>query len=121
MRNTTGTETLPPSNITHLRSLIDDLLHRKRREIRKLEFVNRPRACHRSAYRDACATKLRNRCVAHAVFAEPMDQVARYAEGTTIDANILAHDKDAIIRLHGLSQGFIDGLGKAQFARGHAA
>ena len=101
----------------HLGCLVDDLLHRQRREIRELEFEDRPQAGHRRADCDARAAKLGDRRVHHAVGAEALDEVARHLEGAAIDADVLAHQEDALVGFHGDRHGLLDGLRIAEFAR----
>jgi hypothetical protein len=52
-----------------------------------------------------------------------MDEIARHLKGAAIDADVFAQQEHARVRLHGLSQRFLDRLGIAQFAerRVHAA
>ena len=101
----------------HLRRLVDDLLHRQRREIGELELEDRPHAGHRRTDGDARAAKLGDRRVHHAVGAEALDQIARHLEGAAIDADVLAHQEDALVGFHGDRHGFLDGLRIAQLAR----
>ena len=67
----------PAKHVTQLRRLIDDLLRREHREIRKLELVNWPHAVQRRADRDARAAELRNRRVHDALVAEACERDRR--------------------------------------------
>ena len=100
----------------HLRRLVDDLLHRERCEIGELELEDRPHAGHRRADGDAGTAELGDRRIHDALRAEALDEIARDLKGAAINADILAHQEDALIRLHGNRHGFLDRLGIAQFA-----
>ena len=52
-----------------------------------------------------------------------MYQVACYAEGAAVDADIFAEDKDPLVVFHSLAQALADGLGVGKLAggdRGHS-
>ena len=99
----------------HLGGLVDDLLHGERGEIGKLELENGTQAGQRRTHGDAGAAQFGNRRVHDTVGTETLDQIAGDLEGAAIDADILAHQEDALILLHGDRHGFLDGLGIAQF------
>ncbi len=103
-------------HVTDFRSLIDNLFHRKRGKIRKLELEDRAHACQCRADGNASTAEFRDRSVHHPVLSETVHEVPGYLKGTAIDADVLAHKEHAIIGLHGNCHGFLDRLRIAQLA-----
>ena len=110
-----GNRNLAAQHEAHLRRLVDDLLHGERGEVGKLELEDRPHAGEGGTDSDARAAQFRYRRVDHPIGAETLDQIAGDLEGAAIDADILAHQEDAFVHLHGDRHGFLDRLGVAQF------
>ena len=108
---------LAAEHVAQLRRLVDDLLHRERREVRELELEDRPQAGQRRADRDAGAAELGDRRVDDPVGAEAVDEVARHLEGAAVDADVLAHQDHAPVALDRDRHGVADRLGVAHFAR----
>ena len=70
---------------------------------------------------DALEAELRKIDPHNPVFAEAVYEIAGHLEGSAIDADVLAHQEDALIAFHRLRKGLLHGLGITQFTDGHAA
>src|SRR5690606_12893823 len=86
-------------------------------EVGKLELEDRPQACYRSADGNAGTAQLGDRRVDHALRPEPLDKGSGYLEGAAIDADVLTHEDDALVRFHGERHRLLDRLRIGEFAR----
>ncbi len=100
------------------RRLIDDHVHHVRDEIEDLHFRHRPHAGDRAADRATGNAGLRNRRIAHALFAEFFLQAARCGEDAADLAHVFAQHENARIAFHFLGEGFFQRLGEQELARG---
>ncbi len=103
-------------HVAQLGGLVDDLLHRQRGEVGELELEDRAQPGQRRADRHPRAAQLGDRRVHHPVLAVFLDQVAGHAEGAAVDADILAHQHDALVLAKRDVHRLADRLGIAELA-----
>ena len=90
--------------------VIDDLVHRDEQEIEGHDLDHRALAEHRGADARADEPLLGDRGVAHAVGPELVEQAGGDLVGAAEDADLLAHDEDALIARELLAQRQADRL-----------
>ncbi len=95
--------------------LVDKGVHGKGNEVVDLDLDDRPRSCHRRAHRSTRETRLGDRCVPHALRAEPLQQTLRGPEDAT-HAHVLAHEHYALVPLHLLGDRLGNGGSKPEFS-----
>ncbi len=115
-RTTMGTETEPPSMKRSLAAWLTICSIASVDEIGELEFEDRPHAGQRRADRDAGAAEFGDRRVHHPILAEALDEIAGDLEGAAVDADVLAHQEDPVVRLHGDRHRLLNRLGVSEFA-----
>ena len=96
----------------HLRQLADDLVERRVDEAVELDLADRPVAAQRQADRRADDARLGERGVDDPVLAEVLLQPVGDPEDAAELADVLAHDEDLRVGLHGLAQAHVDALGQ---------
>jgi hypothetical protein len=90
--------------------VIDDLVHRDEQEVEGHDLDHRALAEHRGADPRADKALLGDRAVAHAVGPELVEQAGGDLVGAAEDADLLAHDEDALIARELLAQRQADRL-----------
>ncbi len=93
----------------HLRALQDELLHRQRNEIHKLDLGHWPHAGRRCADGRPGNNRFGDGRVADALRAELFNQAVADAERAAIDTDVLAEHEDTLIPFHRQSQRFAHG------------
>ena len=79
-------------------------------EVPRHELDNRPQADHRRANADTGKPQLSDRRVDDAHLAEFLEQTFGDFICALIDADLLAHEEDAVIALHLLTKSLIEGV-----------
>ena len=101
-----------------LGGLVDHLVHDDRQEVAEHDVDDRPHAGHRRADADAAEPGLRNRRIDDAVLAEFVDQPHQHLERRPRFRDVFAHEDDARVAAHFLSDRFLDRVAKGQLADG---
>ena len=101
---TTGSDDLAERAGVHLGELADDLVERRVDEAVELDLADRPVAAQRQADRGADDAGLGERGVDDPVLAEVLLQAVGDPEDAAELADVLAHDEDLGVVLHGLAQ-----------------
>ena len=91
-----------------------DLVVGRGQEAFELDLGHRTQAGHGQPDRRADDPGFRQRGVHHAVGPEPLVQAFGHSKHAAVDADVLAEDDDAIILLHFLDEGEVDGLDKGE-------
>jgi hypothetical protein len=107
---------MPPPNGMDLGQLADDLVVRRVDEAVELDLADRPVAADGQADRGPDDPGLGERGVEDAVLAEVLLQAVGDAEDTTQLADVLAHEDDLRVLLHGRAQALVDGLGHRELS-----
>jgi hypothetical protein len=91
---------LPAREIAQLGGVLDDLVGRLEREVPGHHLDDRAHAGHRHADRGAGEAGLGNRRVDHALGAEAVEKGIGHEVRAAVEADVLAHDDDALVTLH---------------------
>jgi hypothetical protein len=94
---------LATRHVAVLRRLVDELLHRERREVLVHDLDDRPHACDRRSDPGSDDRHLRDRGVAHPLWPELLEHPLRDAHGATHLGDVLTHDEDVVVTAHGLA------------------
>src|SRR4026209_2302507 len=97
-------------HITKLGGLIHDLIRGHKREIHEQDLHHGPHSGHRCPDAETHEAGFADGRVTHPVRAEFVDEIFGHAKDTAVVADILAHQKDLRIRLHLLTECFVQGL-----------
>ena len=111
---TTGRLTLAERAHPHLRELGHDLIEGGVDEAVELDLADRPVTAQGEADRGAHDARLGQRGVDHPSFAEVLLQAVGDPEDAAQLADVLAHDQDLGIVLHGLAQALVQCPGQGQ-------
>ncbi len=93
-----------------LRELRRDLVEAGEDEAVELDLAHGAVAAHRKADRRAHDARLGERGVEHAVRAEPLLQALRHAEHSAERPDVLSHEQNLVVRLHGGRETLGEGL-----------
>ncbi len=115
-RTTTGSAIEPRDRFAHLGELGDDLVVGGVDEPVELDLADRSVAAQREADGGADDAALGERRVDDSVLAEVLLQAVRDAEDAAELADVLAHDEDLRVVLHGGAQAPVDRLGDGGLA-----
>jgi hypothetical protein len=122
---------LAAEHVAHLGRLVEERVEAHADEVHEHQLGDGPEPGRRRADRDAEVAHLADRRVDDALGAEPADQPARRAHDAApgvLDAlrlaaaaagDVLAHDDDGGVALHGLVERLVDGEQERQLASGH--
>ena len=119
MRITIGHPDLALRPVVHLGDLADDLVVRRVDEAVELDLADRPVAADREADRGADDAGLGQRRVDDAVLAEVLLQAVGDAEDAAELADVLAHEDDLGVVLHGPAQAGVERLADGERLGGH--
>ena len=97
VRMTSGQRHLAAEHRADLRGVVDDLVHRDEQEVQRHDLDDGTLAEHRSADTGADEALLRDGGVAHAVGPELVEEAGGDLVGAVEDADLLAHDEDALV------------------------
>jgi hypothetical protein len=100
---------LVAEHVAHLGDLVDDAVHGAGDEIHEHDLHDGTQAAGGGARRERGQAGLADRGVDDAPGAELLEQVAARAEGSAGQPHVLADEKDALVPLHFLLHGFLDG------------
>jgi len=95
-----------------------DLVEGRRQEAFELDLGDRPQAGHGQPDRGADDAGFGQRRVLHAFGSEALVQAVGDAEDTAVDADILSENDHAIVGLHFLDEGEVDGLYEGEVGHG---
>ena len=101
---------LATEHVAVLGALVGQLVHRERREVDVHDLSHGLHAGHRGADAGAGDGRLADGRVAHSLGAEVVVQPARDGVRAAVEADVLAHDEDALVALHLLAQGLVECL-----------
>ena len=95
---------LPPGHIPDLGGVIDNLVHRQQAEINRHQLHHRTQPRQRSPHAGADYHRLRQRRILNPMFAVLLREALGYGESPPVGANVLAHQKNALVFVQSLAQ-----------------
>ncbi len=110
---------LAGEHVVDVRGVVDDLIEGEQGEVDRHQLDDGTQPGHGCADADADDRVLGDGRVAHALLAELVEQTVGDLEGATEDADVLAHQEDALVAAQLLAQGGAERLAVAQL--GHQA
>ena len=108
---------LAAEHVADVSGVVDDLVERQQREVDRHELDDGAQPGHGRADAHADDRVLGDRRVAHALLAELLEQPGGHLEGAVEDADVLAHEHDALVAQHLLAQRLVERLAVAHHAR----
>ena len=110
VRMTSGTLACAAEHAVDLRRVVDDLVQGQQREVDRHDLDDRAQAEHGRADRGAGEALLGDRRVADPLGAELAEQARGDLVGALEDADLLAHEEDAVVAQHLLAQRVVQRL-----------